>query len=284
MPRNSKKHVPSSRIIKIGFSEMGTPKVDRLWEEYPTNKDNIEKLIAEKIISHLNKKRKSNYVACKSEHPDFICKCNNDEFALELMELVPRCVNLRKSSMLYTKEIRKHTRNKDFYIEFCCPHRIFIPNPESEEGKLLTEAILEAIVQNSKDKGLFINGDHRPLMPRDACRLVDSKFIRNRYPNLSLYYSLIGPVMGGISYGITEEDYKELREKLHEKFQKDYTISRNSKVLLLLYSFESARPDFARLASIIEELTNSSTYYFSEVWYLKTYPNNLDDIRIIYKK
>lgn len=272
-------------MIKIGFSELGLPKVDRLWEQYPTIKDDIEKSIAEKFLRYLNKTRQSNYVAYKSEHPDFICRSNSDEFALELMELVPRCVNLRKSSVLYTNELRKHTMNKDFYIEFSCPHRIYIPIPETEEGKLLIKAILESIAQESlTNKDPFNAMYQKPLMPRDACRLVDSKFIRCKYPNLSLYYSLIGPVMGGVSYGITDEDYKDIRDKLHDKFQKDYTISINSKVLLLLYSFESARPDIARLNSIIEELMNSSTYYFSEVWYLKPYPNDLDDIRMVYKK
>ena len=285
MTQKPRKHVPSSRVIEIHPSNSGKAEGFVISEDYPTEKDEIEQIIADKFVIHLNTMRNTNYVCHKSEHPDFICIYNTREIALELMELVPRSVSLRKYSLVYTTALKERMGNQDFNMEFSCPQRIDLPKPNSKQGKALIREIQKNILQvESESEEIHPEDCSESLIPRDACRLLDSKCIRANYPVLSIYYSLVGPVLGGISYSLTDEDYKEIREKFSEKLQKDYSTSENCEIILLLYGFESARPDTARLAKIISQLMNTSRYHFSEVWYIRPYPNANDDIRMIYRK
>ena len=183
------------------------------------------------------------------------------------------------------QQIRKRIGNQNFHIKFCCRRKIGMPRPVTNAGKILIEEILKSITQEQyQSEETHQEKYHEPLIPIHGCHLIDSQFIRNSYPSLSIYYSLTGPVTGGVSYGLTDEDYKDIKEIILKKLQKDYASSKKCKIFLLLYSFESARHDKSRLINMLDELVNASPYRFSEVWYMRPYPNNLDYISLVYKE
>jgi hypothetical protein len=102
-----------------------------------------------------------------------------------------------------------------------------------------------------------------------------------KYNNISIYFCLDGPAYRVICHSLSKEDYEVLYKKLEKKFTYDYSIGNSFKNILLLYGFE-ARPDFKWLNLIVSMLSKSYKNKFDEVWYIKPYPNGLDDIRQIF--
>lgn len=285
MNKKPKKYVPNSGVIEISKGPDGNLYGKYIGEDFPTDKDQIEKVIADKFIQTYNSKNVSNY-SCeqrKPPDPDFICIDGGNIIALELTELVPRDVSLRKMSVLYTKSLCQTLENNETSVQFAAEKATQLPWPNSVEGGILIEEIKD-LVMEQLERFVADNSQQKPLIPREACISISSEMLRNKYPGLHIFISMVGPVIGRIRFGLTDEDYIKLDRNLSSKYLKDYSIGSTSKRFLLIHAFDSARPDFERLYDMIVKLDTKSRKPFNEVWYLFAYPNKMHMVERIFPK
>lgn len=289
-----------SELLEIAFNS-GEINVKEHAESYPEEKKEIEKEMADKIIKYFNDRYSDDFKLKPNEHPDFIMTNSKiQSISLELMEIVDvKTVHFRKFNRQYSDELKKIFNCNDLKIEFSSDKYVRIPEVNSEKGNIFLQEIksrIELIMQNQdrylkNNNLLFKNNDFRVLVNRSfnrgsissLCFGFTSGFIQKDVGALYVYSSFNGFIQGVPGYSYREEDYVEIERAIREKYKKDYLTKDAKKSILLLYTF-GVRPDFDRLKTIIERLNTVFSNRFSEVWFLKPYPEGVNHILNIYEE
>jgi len=283
MKRNEpKKKTPGSGVIKMGWVDN---KLEQSFisEPYPQRQKEIEKVILTKFIKYIREKEHRNTqvssikeVDRDREPPDFIYKEKGQNIGAELMELVTyHQAENRSINLMYAEKVRERLNNPALHIEMIVRKKL--PHPNSREGDMLIEEIIR-IINFSKGEGPPVSGQ--------LCSQIGG-FVYHTEEGIlgrcapEIYFSPTGlPI--GVHTALTNKDYEDLASKLENKWKADYSDARYSKCVLLLYAF-GVRPDFERIKKIIKSLNSKYRVEFFEVWFLKPYPNYIDDVRNLFK-
>lgn len=283
MKRNEpKKKIPSSGVMKMGRVDK---KLERsfITEPYPQRQKEIEKVILTKFVKYIRGKEHRNTqvssikeVEQDKEPPDFIYEEKGQNIGAELMELVPyHQAKNRSINLTYAEKVRERLNNPALHLEMII--RKELPPPNSIEGDILIKEIIR-IINFSEGKGTPVSG----LLCSQIGGFVyhtEEGILGRCAPEI--YFSPTGlPI--GVHTALTNKDYEDWASKLKKKWRADYSDARYSKCVLLLYTF-GVRPDFECLKKIIESLNSKYGVKFFEVWFLKPYPNDLDDVRNLFK-
>ena len=277
-----KKKIPSSGVMKMVWVDN---KLERSFntEPYPQRQKEIEKVILIKFVKYIRGKEHRNIqvssikeIERDKEPPDFIYKGKGQNIGAELMELVTyHQAKNRSISLTYAEKVRKRLNNPDLHLEMIIKEKL--PPPNSREGDKLIEEIIW-IINFSEGKGPPVGGQLRSQIGGFVYHTEEG--ILGQYAP-EIYFSPTGlPI--GVHTALTNKDYEHLASKLEGKWKADYSDARYSKCVLLLYAF-GVRPDFEHLKKIIESLNSKYGVEFFEVWFLKPYPNDIDDVRNLFK-
>ena len=281
--REPKKRIPPSGVLKIECVD-GKFKRSYFHKEYPQRKKEIEKEILVKFINYINKKENRNIeedsikkLKPNEEPPDFTLREKDQNIGIELMELVAiEQAKIRSTNLKYVEEIRKRLNNQLLHIEMNIKKKM--PSINSDEGQQLIEKMIQVInFREGKGPPPYITGIYRNHFGGYSYETKEGI--------LGKYTPYINFFPTGMSYRVvaspSKNDYEYWASILKCKWIADYSTE-YSKLVLLLYTFE-ADPDFVHLKIIIESLNSEYGKRFHEIWYLKPYPEGLDDVKNIFK-
>ena len=282
--------IPPSGYMRVTPGE--TIWSDTTVEEYPKGKKCTEFIIAAKWVSHLNMTG-----IIENRVPpdaDVIYREATPEgeivIPIELMELVhDRDIHLRVESERYARELQQDLDLGKLSLSFSCEEQIRIPDPSKPKGKVLLKEIREAILGSNTGE-MLATGEilFGSVGNSKTGNYLNSKLNKDTGKVVQIFFSIDGMPIG-LQYAPTEEEWSKWEEKLKHKYLRDYSIKSDSalnksqpKEPILLLHGSHARPNFSRLSTIIGKLQKEQGNRFSEVWYLKPYPEGMDDVRLIY--
>ncbi len=279
---------PSGYVLVTPQEDLSRSRICPIIEKYPDDKGAIEEIIAAKWVTYLKKPGRIE----RRDDPDIIYREDtpNGEIVIpiELMELVSlRDASHRVKSDAYTRKLRQIDGLDRLSLSFCCEEMVKIPEPSKPEGKVLLEEIKEAILRPTPGK--MPTGE---MYPGSVGKSMIWNYVNSRLNEQSgnvvqIFLSIDG-VPVGINYAPTEKDWCKWKKELNTKFLHDYSPRENPDYeksnlqgpVLLLHG-SHARPDFDRLTAIVDTLRTEWGSRFSEIWYLKLYPEGRDQLQLI---